>query len=95
MEKNILLFIRTVDSGGGAEKSLNNLIKSEQENKSICFITLAKENYRHKYKIITEIRFLVGIRKAAKGASAIIASSEGLPYLYILIATVGLKKKKL
>ena len=71
--------------------------KFDNDNK---ITILCKENYKVSSnnilnKIFSPLFFIYKIRKESKDFDAIISNLEGLPYLYLYIATIGLRLKKI
>jgi glycosyltransferase involved in cell wall biosynthesis len=96
LQKKSLIAIRMVKFGGGAESSVNNLVKFLKSNginvRDLCFSEFKKNvNFMHKYCDL--IRYIYQIRVESKNADYLLACVEGAPFLMAAIATIGMSKR--
>jgi glycosyltransferase involved in cell wall biosynthesis len=100
LRKKILkvLFVSSVSTGGGAEVVLRNLrMYSKLENSSFEVATVCKADLRKSSnvlfgKFLDFISFLLLIRRMAASANVAIAGVEGVPYLYLFLGTLGMRR---
>ncbi len=94
-QKKKILAVRIVNSGGGAESSVSNLLKFLEENNTkisdLCLSEFKKDK-KFLQKYIAIIRFIYQIRFESKTSDYLLACVEGAPFLIAAIATIGLSK---
>ena len=92
--KNILA-IRIVNSGGGAEASVGNLLNFLKKNniiiRDLCFSEFKKKG-RSLRNFFAVFRYIYQIRVESKTADYLLACVEGAPFLIAAIATMGISK---